>query len=188
VWCDGADSIFKQPKQFQVREFQICVRALAARCARVVKESCAQANRGRGECRVPAAPAASCAKCSKAHECSHHESTGTPGIPARNGFNGLFRALPGDRACLSPSSAELVCQPGRADLPPLDLTPASRRQDHTTSPSAASISRQRAVDRSQAVKPALRSLRALRRCRVHRIPPRVRDDRDTPLGVRRRGL
>src|SRR6202022_4070026 len=62
-----------------------------------------------------------------AHECSHHGRTGTPGIPARNGFNGFLRALPGDRACLSPSSAVLLA----------DLTPASRRQDHTTSPSAA---------------------------------------------------
>jgi len=32
----------------------------------------------------------------------------SPGIPTRNGFNGLFRALPGDRACLSPSSARLA--------------------------------------------------------------------------------
>src|ERR1700731_3249760 len=31
---------------------------------------------------------------------------GSPGIPARNGFNSLLRALPGDRAFLSPSSAE----------------------------------------------------------------------------------
>jgi hypothetical protein len=31
---------------------------------------------------------------------------GSPGIPARNGFNGLCRALPGDRALLPPSSAE----------------------------------------------------------------------------------
>jgi hypothetical protein len=34
------------------------------------------------------------------------EATGTPespGIPARNGFNGFLRALPGDRACLPPS-------------------------------------------------------------------------------------
>src|SRR5260370_26279661 len=55
-----------------------------------------------------------------------------------NGFNGLFRALPGDRALLSPSSSGYgVPKPGRADMPPLDLTPASRRQDHTTSPSAA---------------------------------------------------
>ncbi|HXM33974.1 MAG TPA: hypothetical protein VN920_02190, partial [Pyrinomonadaceae bacterium] len=63
-------------------------------------------DRGRGECRVPAAPAASCAKCGNAHECRHHESTGTPGIPARNGFNGFLRALPGDRAFLSPSPAD----------------------------------------------------------------------------------
>jgi hypothetical protein len=30
----------------------------------------------------------------------------SPGIPARNGFNGLCRALPGDRALLPPSSAD----------------------------------------------------------------------------------
>src|ERR1700682_2631775 len=45
-----------------------------------------------------------------------------PGIPARNGFNGFLRALPGDRAFLSPSSVFLGT----------DLTPRSRRQDHTT--------------------------------------------------------
>src|SRR5216683_4193645 len=47
--------------------------------------------------------------------------------------------------------------PGRADLPSANLTPASGRQDHTTSPYAAIVSRPRAVGRSQAVKPALRS-------------------------------
>jgi hypothetical protein len=30
----------------------------------------------------------------------------SPGIPARNGFNGFLRALPGDRACLTPSPAD----------------------------------------------------------------------------------
>ena len=37
------------------------------------------------------------------------ETTSTPespGIPARNGFNGFLRALPGDRACLPPSPAD----------------------------------------------------------------------------------
>src|SRR5216684_5817271 len=34
---------------------------------------------------------------------------GSPGIPARNGFNGLCRALPGDRALLPPSSADMFC-------------------------------------------------------------------------------
>src|ERR1700738_923795 len=33
----------------------------------------------------------------------------SPGIPARNGFNGLLRALPGDRAFLPPSSADVFC-------------------------------------------------------------------------------
>src|SRR5216683_3813989 len=30
----------------------------------------------------------------------------SPGIPARNGFNGFLRALPGDRALLPPLSAD----------------------------------------------------------------------------------
>jgi hypothetical protein len=50
----------------------------------------------------------------------------SPGIPARNGFNGFLRALPGDHAWLPPSSADRSA----------DLAPASERQDHTTSPSA----------------------------------------------------
>ena len=41
---------------------------------------------GRGECRVPAAPAASCALCIGRKHTSNNEYTGTPGIPARNGF------------------------------------------------------------------------------------------------------
>jgi hypothetical protein len=53
--------------------------------------------------------------------------------------------------------------PVRADIAiSANLTPASGRQDHTASPSA----------------PAAPVLR--RHC-VHRIPPRVRDDREPPL-------
>jgi hypothetical protein len=66
----------------------------------------------------------------KAHERSHHRFTGITQPSLRNGFNGLFRALPGDRAFLSPSSARLSA----------DLTPASRRQDHTILPSASARS------------------------------------------------
>jgi hypothetical protein len=58
---------------------------------------------------------------------SHHGHAGNTRHSPRNGFNGFLRALPGDRACLPPSSAELSSA---------DLTPASGRQDHTTSPSA----------------------------------------------------
>src|ERR1700737_5671829 len=74
----------------------------------------------------------------------------SPCIPARNGFNGLCRALPGDRALLPPSSADIVLSlPGWADRTPQNLTPASGRQDHTILPSAAIASRQRAIDRSR---------------------------------------
>src|SRR6266478_3770684 len=87
----------------------------------------------------------------KAHEHSHHGHTGNhPAFPAQ-WFYGFLRALPGDQACLTPSPALLIA----------DLTPASGRQNHTTSPSAAA----RFVKRT---------------ARVHRIPPRVRDVR-TPL-------
>src|SRR3981189_1929078 len=60
---------------------------------------------------------------------------------------GLLRALPGDRAFLSPSLADLYST---------NLMPASRHQDHTTSPSAVS---------------ALVSSTAC----VHRIPTRADD-------------
>src|SRR5258705_4968890 len=33
----------------------------------------------------------------------------SPDVPARNGFNGFLRALPGDRACLPPSPADMSC-------------------------------------------------------------------------------
>jgi hypothetical protein len=56
----------------------------------------------------------------------------------------------------------LFCHRRWRKLSSTNLTPASRRQDHTTSPSATERVRQCASS-------------------VHRIPPRVRDDRDTPL-------
>ena len=64
----------------------------------------------------------------------------------------IIRGHPGDRAFLPPSPARLNA----------NLTPASGCQAHTASPSATA---------------AL----VIRRHRVHRIPPRVRDDRDPPL-------
>jgi hypothetical protein len=41
---------------------------------------------------------------------SHHEYAGNTRHSPRNGFNGFLRALPGDRACLPPSPAELLPQ------------------------------------------------------------------------------
>src|ERR1035437_4546003 len=62
---------------------------------------------------------------------SRHRFTGITRPSLRNGFNGLLRALPGDRAFLPPSFAEN----------PANSTPASGRQDPTTSPSANGRSR-----------------------------------------------
>src|SRR5665213_3682831 len=82
---------------------------------------------GRRENRVPAAPTAPCAKGSK-HTVVDHRFTGTRLSP-RNGFNGLFRALPGDRLFATVVARKI----------PRHLTPAPRRQDHTTSPSASAL-------------------------------------------------
>jgi hypothetical protein len=85
------------------------------------------------QCHVADAPAVSCAN---AHSKNAHEHTGSaetlrPSL--RNGFT-AYSALPGERAFLPPS-------PPRSLLFK-NLTPASRRQDHTASPSAPACARQ----------------------------------------------
>src|SRR6266850_4211802 len=79
-------------------------------------------------------------------------SGNTPAFPAQ-WLYGLLRALPGER---------LFCHRRCAKINLRNLTPAPRRQDHTTSPYASG---------------------ALACCafRVHRISPHVRDDRKAPL-------
>ena len=80
-------------------------RALAARCARGVQESLAQKQRARGK------PGVRCTRgrawCVVNTRVSHHRFTGSIRLSPRNGFNGFLRALPGDRACLSPSPVAL---------------------------------------------------------------------------------
>jgi hypothetical protein len=70
-------------------------------------------DRGRGERRMPVAPAASCAIGVIERTRVTTSTPESPGVPARNGFNGLLRALPGDRtgdrALLPPSLANMVC-------------------------------------------------------------------------------
>jgi hypothetical protein len=95
-------------------------RLLATRSARVVQNSFALKNqraqgcpkRGAGlpqegsrESRVPVAPAAS--RVEKTRELDHR-FTGITRPSLRDGFNGFLRALPGDRAFLSPSPAEIL--------------------------------------------------------------------------------
>jgi len=88
----------------------------------IMRPSCAPifrpSKRRRRECRMPDAPAASCVKC-KTHELV---TTGSPG----DGFNGLFRALPGDEFVLSPSPANRAAShPGWDKRASAGLTPAT---------------------------------------------------------------
>jgi len=86
----------------------------------------------------------------------HTSIQGSGSIPAfpAQWLYGLLRALPGERLfCLRrPREASLL----------KDLAPAPRRPNHTTSPYASGAYVYRALS-------------------VHRISPRVRDDREAPL-------
>src|SRR5947208_16790686 len=92
------------------------------------------------------------AQCARSLACEIKQSTrawsprshrNDPAFPAQ-WFYGLLRALLGDQACLTPSPALLLA----------DLTPASGRQNHTTSPSAAARFVHRALPASIASRPA----------------------------------
>jgi hypothetical protein len=129
-------------------DVKTCLSILAARNARVMPEL--PPNGGRGECRVPVAPAAS--RVEKTRELVTTDTPVHPAFPHAMVLTVSF-AL---------SSVIGLCCHRRSRTRSTSLTPASRRQDHTTSPSASQRPRQSAA-------------------RVHRIPPRVHDDRDTPL-------
>src|ERR1700676_3678456 len=97
------------------------VHDLAAPCARAVDKSSAQG--GRGECRMPNAPAVSCAMIVVERTRVTTSTPESPGIPARNGFNGFLRALPGDRALCHRRPADMfLSKPGWADLNSANLT------------------------------------------------------------------
>ena len=110
--------------------FQTHVHDPAARSARAVHLSLAPENKGRGECRMPAAPAASCALVVVERTRVTTSTPESPGIPARNGFNSVCRALraapqsrdppqserhDGPRLCSAPLRAAL--RPGNAVAP-----------------------------------------------------------------------
>ena len=100
----------------------------------------------------------------------------SPGIPARNGFNGLCRALPGDRALLPPSSADMSCLSpvGPTQLRELDASVgASGPHDFAV---RNNISRQHAGDRSRVFRLALRSRCAQDAAASTAFHPAFRDD------------
>jgi hypothetical protein len=114
--------------------------------------------RGRREDRVRAAPAVSCAVAHmKTRTRAYRFSGSIPAFPAQWPY-GLLRALPSER---------LFCHCHPRKLASANLTPAPRRQDHTTSPYAQAT----LVSRSS---------------RVHRISPHVRDDGQRPSSAMRR--
>jgi hypothetical protein len=134
----------------------MCVRLLATQPARVMLKLLPRENQ-----RAQGMPGA---RCTRGRACrivstrvSHHRFTGNIRHSLRNGFNGFLRALPGDRAFLPPSPQET-----RKKL-------ASRELD-----TSVGVSGPHGF--------AVRNWR-LRQCatRVHRIPSRVRDDREPPL-------
>jgi hypothetical protein len=93
-----------------------------------------------------------------------HEHTGeaeASGLPCAVVY-GLLRDLLGDRAFLPPSLRGYRARSNWIDAQQRNLTPASGCRDHTTSPYA-------------------RLAFVFRKLRVHRISPRVRDDREPPL-------
>src|SRR5215212_6000446 len=101
----------------------------------------------------------------------HHRFTGAARHSPRNGFNGLLRDLPGDRALLSPSSREYGWSaPGRADFASAKLdasVEASGPHDFTVRISAVRL---RACKSLTGWTPPCDSrLRADAAC-VHRIP------------------
>ena len=115
--------------------------------------------RGRRECRAPDAPASRVCKNSGSEHTRWSGHTGNrPAFPAQ-WFTAYFVLSPATGFFATVISGTCI---------PANLMPASGHQDHTTSPSASRAVRQRHIG-------------------VHRIPSRVRDDRETPLGVGRDG-
>src|SRR5258705_7040164 len=86
-------------------------------------------------------------KIAKKRTRAYRFSGGNPTFPAQ-WFYGLLRALLGDQACLTPSPALLIA----------DLTPASGRRNHTTSPYASRPRSSRALPASTASRPASMTL------------------------------
>ena len=106
--------------------------------------------------------------CTRGLACDLRKQNGTRAYRAagafrpslRNGFTAYF--------VLSPENGSFASVATREALPPSGLAPAPRRPNHTTSPYASGAHVYRTLS-------------------VHRISPRVRDDREAPLICREMG-
>jgi hypothetical protein len=149
---DGWDSIFKQPTtvipgwsegpdpESRDSGFDASHRpGMTARCEsaisphvlrEVLLETSRPPIRGRRECRALDAPAAWRAEKTAAPAVTVTTSTPeSPGIPRAMVYS-LLRALPGDQDLVDTVTSGIT---------PAGLTPTSRRQDHTTWPSASAL-------------------------------------------------
>src|ERR1700682_6394413 len=85
-----------------------------------------------------------CCRCTRGPVCkmgkgSAHEHTGSAEDirhSLRNGFNGLYRALPGDEFVLSPSSVDMDCLSPVGPTRLRRLSTSNGCQDHTVLPYA----------------------------------------------------
>jgi hypothetical protein len=109
--------------------------------------------RGRGECRVPRTRSRACSVGNT--RVSHHEYAGHPAFPHAMVLTAYFVLSPAIGLFVTVIHGYGWPAPGRAGFASANLTPASRRQDHTTSPSAATSFVGAPFDRSRALKPAL---------------------------------
>src|SRR5216684_5683768 len=120
---------------------------------------CPSENRGRRESRVRAAPAVSRARCAQEHAHEHTGSAESIRPSLRNGFTAY--------SALSPVTGLFATVAPEKRLLLTNLTPASGRQDHTTSPSAL-VPFVKGTSASTASRPAFRDDRERPSCRVGR--------------------
>jgi len=118
----------------------------------------------------------------KAHEVVTTGSPEQPGIPRAMVLTAYFVISPVIGLCCHRRLANLAGpRPVGPTSPPQNLTPASRRQDHTTSPSAATSFVCTPLHRSRVgPRPAMNDCAPTLPRPPHPVP-NVRDDRETPL-------
>jgi hypothetical protein len=106
--------------------------------------------RGRGERRMPVAPAASCALCIGKKHTSKRVPRNHPAFPHAMVLTVYFVLSPVTGLfCHRRQRIKVLSAPGRADSTSANLTPASGRQDHTTSPYASAPFVSSPFDRSR---------------------------------------
>src|SRR4030088_2421673 len=131
---------------------------------------------------MPAAPAASCALCIGRTHTSKRVHRNHPTFPHAMVLTVSFVLSPVTGLfCHRRPRIKVLSKPGRADSTSANLTPASGRQDHTTSPYATTSLVRSLCDRSQAFRLALQPFRTQPVPVSKASAPASRHDHDPPL-------